>query len=232
MRRRASTAVSLAVLTIAGLTIISSSGFAVAQDSPPAAPPASLSAEGAIPLQLEVYINDVSTELIATFRQNGTGSLFIEPVQLKNVGITPVESAKAEDGWIDISKLPDVTARYDESTQSIYFTVSVTARADKVIDASAKPAPQDDEEPESEAVRNWGPDELHDLWIIRRHRLVRPCGIQWCVSPSGRSDVRSAWRPVFLSGAEHIEARSVRYKTPRHELDLFRSEDPDNLSRR
>ncbi|NWJ27744.1 fimbria/pilus outer membrane usher protein [Rhizobium sp. RM] len=156
MRRRASTAVSLAVLTIAGLTIISSSGFAVAQDSPPAAPPASLSAEGAIPLQLEVYINDVSTELIATFRQNGTGSLFIEPVQLKNVGITPVDSAKAEDGWIDISKLPDVTARYDESTQSIYFTVPVTARAGKVIDASAKPAPEDDEEPESEAVRNWG----------------------------------------------------------------------------
>ncbi|WP_320198832.1 fimbria/pilus outer membrane usher protein [Agrobacterium sp. rho-13.3] len=155
MRRRASRAASLAVLTIAGLTIISSSSFSVAQDVPPAAPPASFAAEEAGQLQLEVYINDVSTELIATFRQNGTGSLLIEPVQLKNVGISPVESAAGEDGWIDISKLPDVTARYDEASQSVYFTLSSAARASKVIDASGKTSRNDDEA-QGKATSNFG----------------------------------------------------------------------------
>lgn len=89
-------------------------------------------------MQLEVYINDVSTELIATFRQDDTGTLFIEPVQLRNVGITPVDSAVGGDGWVDISRLPDVTARYDESSQSVYFTLPTGARASKVIDASGK----------------------------------------------------------------------------------------------
>lgn len=156
MRRRASAADSLAVLTIAGLTIISSSSFSTAQDLPSAAPPASFAAEEARQLQLEVYINDVSTELIATFRQDDTGSLFIEPVQLRNVGITPVESAAGADGWIDISRLPDVTARYDESSQSIYFTLSVAARASKVIDASNRSDRDEDEEAQDRATSNLG----------------------------------------------------------------------------
>ncbi len=70
----------------------------MAEELPPEASPTSFAAEEVKELQLEVYINDVSTELIARFRQNGTGTFFIEPVQLKNVGITPVESAVADDG--------------------------------------------------------------------------------------------------------------------------------------
>lgn len=156
MQRRASPAVSLAVLTIANLTVISSSSFSGAQDLPPAAPPASFAAEEVRQLQLEVYINDASTELIATFRQNGAGSLFIEPVQLRNVGITPVEGAVGDDGWIDISKLPDVTARYDESSQSIYFTVSMAARANKIIDASGKDNADEDGEEKDKATSDFG----------------------------------------------------------------------------
>ena len=77
MRRRASRAADLAVLTIAALTVISSGSFSVAQDIPPAAQPASFAAKEAGQFQLEVYINDVSTELIATFRQNDAGSFLI-----------------------------------------------------------------------------------------------------------------------------------------------------------
>lgn len=145
MRRRALQADSLAVLAIASLTILSSSRFSVAQDVP-AAPPVSVVAEQAGQLQLEVYINNVSTELIATFRQDSAGSLLIEPQQLTNVGITPVETAKADNGWIDISKLPGVTSRYDEASQSIYFDLPMEARASKVIDVSGRPKPAEEDE--------------------------------------------------------------------------------------
>lgn len=156
MRRRASTADSLAVLTIAGLACISSSSLSLAEDLPPDASPTSFAAEEVRELQLEVYINDVSTELIARFRQNGTGAFFIEPVQLRNVGITPVETAVSDDGWVDISKLPDATARYDESSQSIYFTLSMEARATKVIDVSSKPAQDKNDAPKNRATSDLG----------------------------------------------------------------------------
>lgn len=156
MRRRASRAADLAVLTIAGLTVFYSGSFSMAQDIPPAAAPPSFAAGEAGQLQLEVYINDVSTDLIATFRQNDAGSLLIEPSQLKNIGISPVESAVSADGWIDVSRLPKVTARYDESTQSVHFTVPMAARASKVIDASGKSTQEEDEETEEKATSNFG----------------------------------------------------------------------------
>ncbi|MCZ7486253.1 fimbrial biogenesis outer membrane usher protein [Agrobacterium rhizogenes] len=107
-------------------------------------------------MQLEVYINDVSTELIATFRQNDAGSLLIEPEQLKNIGISPVESAAGDDGWIDVSRLPDVVTRYDESTQSVHFTLPTAARASKVIDASGRSVEEEDEDVQDKATGDFG----------------------------------------------------------------------------
>lgn len=156
MRRRASTAADLAVLTIAGLAIFSSSSLSVAQDLPPATPPTSFAAKEAGQLQLEVYINDVSTELIATFRQNDAGSLLIEPEQLNNIGISPVESAAGDGGWIDVSRLPDVVTRYDESTQSVHFTLPTAARASKVIDASGRSVEEEDEDVQDKATSDFG----------------------------------------------------------------------------
>jgi outer membrane usher protein len=143
-------------LTIAGLTVFFSGSFSMAQDIPPAAEAPSFVAGEAGQLQLEVYINDVSTDLIATFRQNDAGSLLIEPDQLKNIGISPVESAVSADGWIDVSRLPEVTARYDESTQSVHFTLPMAARANKVIDASGKSTHEENEETEEKATSNFG----------------------------------------------------------------------------
>lgn len=156
MRRRASRAADLAVLTIAALTVISSDSISVAQDIPPAAQPTSIVPGEAGPLQLEVYINDVPTDLIATFRQNDAGSLLIEPEQLKNIGISPVENAVGADGWIDVSRLPDVVARYDEGTQSVHFTLPMAARASKVIDASGRPPQEEDEATEEKATSDFG----------------------------------------------------------------------------
>ncbi|AYM60424.1 fimbria/pilus outer membrane usher protein [Agrobacterium fabrum] len=156
MRRRASRAADLAVLTIAGLTVFFSGSFSMAQDIPPAAAAPSFAAGEAGQLQLEVYINDVSTDLIATFRQNDVGPLLIEPDQLKNIGISPVESAVSADGWIDVSRLPEVTARYDESTQSVHFTLPMAARANKVIDASGKSTNEEGDETGEKATSNFG----------------------------------------------------------------------------
>lgn len=128
----------------------------MAQDIPPAAAAPSFAAGEAGQLQLEVYINDVSTDLIATFRQNDAGSLLIEPDQLKNIGISPVESAVSADGWIDVSRLPEVTARYDESIQSVHFTLPMAARANKVIDASGKSTHEENKETEEKATSNFG----------------------------------------------------------------------------
>lgn len=156
MRRRAFRAADLAVLTIAALTVISSSSLSVAQDIPPAAQPTSVAANEAGQLQLEVYINDVSTNMIATFRQNAAGSFLIEPQQLTNIGISPVENAIGDDGWIDISMLPEVVARYDSSTQSMHFSLPMTARASKVIDASGKAAAEEDDETQEKARSDFG----------------------------------------------------------------------------
>lgn len=155
MRRRASRAANLAVLTIAGLTVFFGQFLHGAGHSPAAAAP-SFAAGEAGQLQLEVYINDVSTDLIATFRQNDAGSLLIEPDQLKNIGISPVESAVSADGWIDVSRLPEVTARYDESIQSVHFTLPMAARANKVIDASGKSTHEENKETEEKATSNFG----------------------------------------------------------------------------
>ncbi|WLP55554.1 fimbria/pilus outer membrane usher protein [Agrobacterium fabrum] len=138
------------------MTVFFSGSFSMAQDIPPAAAAPSFAAGEAGQLQLEVYINDVSTDLIATFRQNDAGSLLIEPDQLKNIGISPVESAVSADGWIDVSRLPEVTARYDESIQSVHFTLPMAARANKVIDASGKSTHEENKETEEKATSNFG----------------------------------------------------------------------------
>ncbi|MER8437018.1 fimbrial biogenesis outer membrane usher protein [Mesorhizobium sp. M1312] len=59
----------------------------------------------------------------------------IEPVQLRNVGIEPGEEAMRPDGLIDIAKLPLVSFEFDETVQTIHFTVEYDARSARVIDA-------------------------------------------------------------------------------------------------
>ncbi|RWF92409.1 MAG: fimbrial biogenesis outer membrane usher protein, partial [Mesorhizobium sp.] len=86
-------------------------------------------------LQLEVFINGTSTDLIAAFRQDADGILAIEPDQLRNVGIEPGEEAMRPDGLIDIAKLPLVSFEFDETAQIIHFTVEYDARSARVIDA-------------------------------------------------------------------------------------------------
>lgn len=126
-------------------------------------------------LQLEVFINGTSTDLVAAFRQDTDGTLAIEPVQLRNVGIKPDEEAIRPDGLVDIAKLRGVSFDYDEAAQTIHFTVEYDARSARVIDAHERA--QDDTpaaDPQSSlgALMNYtlfagtGGDGIDDMWAF------------------------------------------------------------------
>lgn len=86
-------------------------------------------------LQLEVFVNGTSSDLIASFRREADGALVIEQDQLRNVGIYPSQEAIRPDGLVDVSQLTGVSFRYDEAAQSIYFDVEFDALSARVIDA-------------------------------------------------------------------------------------------------
>lgn len=84
-------------------------------------------------LFLDVFINSAPTGLVAAFMETD-GVLLAEAAELSEIGILPADIAKTDDGRIRIDRLPDVTFRYDETTQTIDFTASDAARAARIID--------------------------------------------------------------------------------------------------
>lgn len=149
MPRRVSRAAEAVRLAASGLLLLTATLDAAAQDlpSPPAAP-VSAPGKSANPsgtsdtmtdLQLEVYVNGTSSDMIAHLRRTRAGTLLIEPMQLENVGIKPVDTARRVDGWIDISTLPGVSYEFDETDQTLRFSAPDEARSTKVIDVAAPP---------------------------------------------------------------------------------------------
>lgn len=139
MRQRAIEAASIALsfgILLAG-PVCSFRAFA-GGIPPPAATVEMMAAAPAQPaddLQLEVFVNGTSSDLIAAFSQDADGTLAIEQDQLRNVGIYPSQEALRPDGLVDISKLPGVAFEYDPASQSIYFDVEFDALSARVIDA-------------------------------------------------------------------------------------------------
>lgn len=103
-------------------------------------------AETARRLQLEVFINGRPTDLIAEFQYGVDNELVIEPGQLRNVGLDPVDEALRPDGLIAVSRLPQVTYELDEANQLIRFTAGYDAAATRIVEAhqtdAAAPAAQ------------------------------------------------------------------------------------------
>lgn len=124
-------------------------------------------------LQLEVFINGASTDLVAAFRQDADGTLAIDPDQLRNVGIEPADEAMRDDGLIDIARMPGVSFEFDEANQLIHFTVEYDALSARVIEAHEGPK-NDGSAPKSEsslgALVNYtlfgstGGDDIEDIW--------------------------------------------------------------------
>ncbi|MER9406096.1 fimbrial biogenesis outer membrane usher protein [Mesorhizobium caraganae] len=87
-------------------------------------------------LYLEVFINDVSTQLVGTFTQFPDGGLAATPDELKQVGLKPVDDAVASDGLVRLDRLPDVAFRIDGPTQRLYVTTTNEGRAARVVDVA------------------------------------------------------------------------------------------------
>jgi outer membrane usher protein len=168
------------VLSAASILILLSSGFIFSSVNKTLAqfpdatspPPEDTPLSGERALFLEVFLNGESTELIAEFRQDANGSFFIEPQQLRNVGIEAPQEAIGADGLVDVAKLSGIAYEYDEASQSIRFSADFDSLSTRVIDAH-----QASQEKEESAVQNslgalvnytiyasTNGDRLDDMW--------------------------------------------------------------------
>jgi len=96
------------------------------------------SSEAGRDLQLEVFINDTSTELIGAFKQRPDGTLAATPDEAREVGLRPAQEAIGVDGLVTIDQLAGVSYRLDEAGQKLYVTATDAARAPRVIDVAPK----------------------------------------------------------------------------------------------
>jgi len=116
-------------------------------------------------LHLEVFVNGVSTRLIAHLRLTPDGRLLIEPDQLHNIGLLPVAAAQRDDGWIDLGLLPGVASRYDDVTQTLHIQARDAAMVVRVFDAQAlEKSLFGAEGPAPQATRDFGGFINHTLY--------------------------------------------------------------------
>lgn len=87
-------------------------------------------------LYLEVFINDVSTQLVGTFTQFPDGGLAATADELKQVGLKPVDDAVGGDGLVRLDRLPNVAFRIDGPSQRLYVTTTNDGRAARVVDVA------------------------------------------------------------------------------------------------
>lgn len=103
-------------------------------DAPPVLRPAVADAGmETFDLQLETFINGVSTSLLGSFRMNADGSLSVAPEELRELGLIADSTALGADGMIDLRRLPQVAYEYDEATQAIHFTAGDRQRIARKI---------------------------------------------------------------------------------------------------
>jgi outer membrane usher protein len=98
-----------------------------------------LAAEGSRQLQLEVYINDVTTNLIGSFTQLADRRIAARRAELADVGIK-IHSSDNGDDLVTIDSLDGVAYRYDEQTQMIYFKLGDDRRVTQTYDARSNSA--------------------------------------------------------------------------------------------
>ncbi|MRG57274.1 fimbria/pilus outer membrane usher protein [Phyllobacterium sp. SYP-B3895] len=86
-------------------------------------------------LQLEVFINNVSTGLLGAFEQARDGHLSAKAGELKELGLRPPKGKGADD-VISLNDLAGVSYRVVSETQMVYIVATDAARLPKIIDAN------------------------------------------------------------------------------------------------
>lgn len=107
-------------------------------------------------LQLEIFINGISTGLIASVREETDGSLSMDQTELRNVGIRVPDSARRPDGRIDLDRLPNVVPVMDRQRQVLEFSASHDALAPRVLSAQKGIAPLDNDDPRNQVRSDFG----------------------------------------------------------------------------
>lgn len=88
-------------------------------------------------LYLEVSVNGIDVGYLVPVQQQADGALRIAASLLAPLRLLPAPpSAVAEDGWVDLDRIPGVTYAYDEPRQSLRLTAAAYALAPWVVHAS------------------------------------------------------------------------------------------------
>ncbi|MBB6487884.1 outer membrane usher protein [Rhizobium lusitanum] len=100
--------------------------------NPPAAAVTADQPAGTRDVNLEVFINNVSTKMIGNFKQRSNGSLVATAGELREVGIKP--PAHVDDATlVELGTLPGLSYQVDDPTQRLYVQAGDKQRAPHVI---------------------------------------------------------------------------------------------------
>ncbi|GGA86548.1 fimbrial biogenesis outer membrane usher protein [Brucella endophytica] len=144
-----------AAISTAGATIALAQGIDLSVLDTPLRP----SLEQAQPnadLQLEITINGDPVKLVASVRKEADGALSMEPDELRNIGIRPVDIAKRPDGRIALDRLPNVKTVLDEQRQILDFIAPNSARQPRQISAGGGIQPLGRDDPRNKVETNFG----------------------------------------------------------------------------
>ena len=120
----------------------------------PAPAPASAGADGDLLLQLEVFVNGRTLNLISPFTLRADGSLATSSGELAQIGLRVPPDLTGEDD-IPLTGLPDLTFVYDAAGQSIRFTARGSALEPAIINAQLDAREPDPVRPPPGAVVNY-----------------------------------------------------------------------------
>ncbi|SDP06636.1 outer membrane usher protein [Phyllobacterium sp. YR620] len=97
--------------------------------------PGILQSQATQELQLEVFINDVSTGLLGAFEQARDGHLSARAKELKELGLRPPNSTRPDD-LVNLNDLVGISYHVVSETQMVYIEATDAARMPKIIDVN------------------------------------------------------------------------------------------------
>lgn len=100
-----------------------------------------------VDLQLEVFVNGVTSGFVGAFRQEADGTMSVAPSELTDVGIRP-QPAAMQDGRIILERLSGISFSYDTFAQTLQFQTTDPYRVPRTVNARGE-VPQEREEEEA-----------------------------------------------------------------------------------
>jgi outer membrane usher protein len=144
----------LAAVAIAAVALVLTSGFGRTPARANETGAAAGSPRQSRALQLEVFVNEASTQMVAAFTQLSDGRLAATRKELTEAGLKPPQPGNDED-LIVLSDLEGLIYHYDEPRQRIDLVVPNELRMPHLIDARAQGPPVDTAQAGYGAVMNY-----------------------------------------------------------------------------